>query len=150
MMHSDQQYKDYHLLYFLCRTKQTTHYLVKKEKPLPIIGPIPSQLNPKNMYATMIKWQSQHRKCLHQQWKNLCHQFAVFYIRCNETVQGLTSYRTIKYMIDIPHKWHRWKILMMSFLPICVSHGRGGKNCICISLTCHVMTWLTQRSKPDF
>ncbi|XP_069701786.1 cuticle protein 6-like [Periplaneta americana] len=27
------------------RTRQTTHYLVKKEKPLPIIGPIPSPLN---------------------------------------------------------------------------------------------------------
>ena len=106
--------KSYHLLYFLCRTKQTTHYLVKKEKPLPIIGPIPSQLNPKSMYATMIKWQSQHRKYLHQQRMNQCHWFAAVYMRCDQTVQGLILLQEYKYMITILNKWQRSQILLTS------------------------------------
>jgi len=139
MMHSDQQQKSYHLLYFLCRTKQTTHYLVKKEKLLPIIGPIPSQLNPKSMYATMIKWQSQHRN-LHQQRMNQCHWFAVVYMRYNQIVQELILLQEYKYMITILNKWHRSQILLTSVFLVM-------KKILFFALVIH---WLTQRSKPDF
>jgi hypothetical protein len=39
--------KELTLASFFCRTKQTTHYLVKKDKPLPIVGPIPAPFNAK-------------------------------------------------------------------------------------------------------
>jgi hypothetical protein len=94
--------------------------LVKKEKPLPIIGPIPSQLNPKNMYTTMIKWWNKHIEYLHQQRMNQCHWLAAVYMRCDQTVQGLFPLQEYKYMTTMLNKWHRSQILLTSFLPVCL------------------------------